>query len=239
MKEGRGTTLVNGLTLLVLALTILAIVFYASILVYPRVFFNPFPSRMAAVVTPASPTPTSTSTIPATLTPTDTPSPTPSPSVAPTRTPSPIPIATAMWPPISTSVPRVTRSPFPFSCVVEYRRPPYDHWSGVAGHVQDLNGQPLPGYFFRSERAGTSPLSQPAGGDTRVNMVYGNEAAWEQVYDAEYYRTMEIRVQLYNRTPEEDGTYRAVSNEVLVELGGYATKSLGYVTCTLNWENWP
>jgi len=118
------------------------------------------------------------------------------------------------------------------------RRPEYDHWSGVAGHVQDLDGNPLPGYYVRTEGAGLNPPAVRAGENPRFNAIYGNEAAWEQAYNPGAYQAMEIRVQLFNDRPDRDGTYRPVSDVLIVRLGGYASSSLGYVVCTLNWENW-
>jgi len=70
-------------------------------------------------------------------------------------------------------------------------------------------------------------------------MIYGNDAAWEQVQDPTVYKAMEIRVQLFNSQPNARGEYDAVSDVVIVQLGGYASGSLGYVICTKNWENWP
>jgi len=121
---------------------------------------------------------------------------------------------------------------------VELRRPEYDRWSGVAGHVQDLDGNPLPGYYVKTEGPVPNLPAVRAGEDARFNAIYGNEAAWEQVYNPSAYQAMEIRVQLFNDHPEPDGTYRAVSDVVVVRLGGYASGSLGYVICTLNWEDW-
>ena len=37
----------------------------------------------------------------------------------------------------------------------------------------------------------------------------------------------------------ESGECQVISDVITVELGGYASGSLGYVTCTLNWEDWP
>ena len=58
-------------------------------------------------------------------------------------------------------------------------------------------------------------------------------------YNPAAYQAMEIRVQLFNDRAGADGEYKAVSEQVIVKLGGYASSSLGYVTCTLNWEDWP
>jgi len=123
--------------------------------------------------------------------------------------------------------------------VTLHRPDEFDHpWSGVAGHVQDLDGNPLPGYYVRTEGAGLYPPAVRAGEDSTINARYRNEAAWEQPYHPGAYQAMEIRVQLYNDRPDRDGTYHPVSDIVIVRLSGYASGSLGYVVCTLNWENW-
>jgi hypothetical protein len=102
--------------------------------------------------------------------------------------------------------------------------------------VQDLDGNPLPGYYAQVK--GPVNGTVRAGEDPRFNAIYGSDAAWEQHQNHAAYQAMEIRVQLFNDVPEADGTYRAVSDVVVVQLGGYASASLGYVTCTLNWEDW-
>jgi hypothetical protein len=122
---------------------------------------------------------------------------------------------------------------------VEYRRPEYGAWSGVAGHVQDLDDNALPGYYVKLEGPVPNLPARRAGEDPRINAIYGNDAAWEQGYNPGAYQAMEIRVQLFNDRPGADGEYKAVSEQVIVKLGGYASSSLGYVICTLNWENWP
>lgn len=234
-RRQRSSALLGWLSVAVLALTIVVIILYGVLLINPYVPFNPFPPPRPTAVAAAPPqnlpppTPTDTPTPTPTVTPTSSPTPTPRPTATPTATSTPTP----------TPTPRVTRSPYPFDCAVDYRRPLHPHWSGVAGHVQDLDGNPLPGYFFRSEMGGITAQPLAAGWNSRVNLLYGNAAAWEQVYNPDYYQAMEIRVQLYNNVPERDGTYRAVSNVVIVQLGGDANTSLGYVTCTLNWETWP
>jgi hypothetical protein len=112
-------------------------------------------------------------------------------------------------------------------------------WSGVAGHVQDLDGNALPGYYVKLEGPVPNLPARRAGEDARINAIYGNDAAWEQGYNPAAYQAMEIRVQLFNDRPGADGEYKAVSEQMIVKLGGYASASLGYVTCTLNWEDWP
>ena len=102
--------------------------------------------------------------------------------------------------------------------------------------MQDLEGNPLPGYFVKLEGPVPNLPAVRAGEDSRVNAIYGNEAAWEQVYNPGDYQAMEIRVQLCRLVGDE---CPAISDVIIVQLGGYANGSLGYVICTLNWEDWP
>lgn len=228
----------NLLSVVLLGLTLLVFVCYFIVFVNPAVGYNPFPPRWAMVTpTPdASPTPT----FPPTWTPTSIPSPSATPTRRPTRTPratlpaSPSPT----WPPTQTPTPRATRSAYPFTCEINYRRPEYDSWTGVAGHFEDLDGVPLPGYHAQVQCPGAGTFTPRAGANDRFNMIYNNEAAWEQACNPATYQAMEIRVQMFNDQPGADGTYRAVSEPLAVDLGGFASRSLGYIVCTLNWEDW-
>jgi hypothetical protein len=221
----RGSSLFNLLSFALVGLTGLTVIGYAVVLVNPTVFFNPFPpSGQPRGVAAVTPTPTYTPLLLPTNTPTETPTITPT---SPT------------WPGTLTPTPRATRAPYPFTCEVDYRRPEYDRWSGVAGHFEDLDGNPLPGYAVRIECPGAGQFGLLAGDDERINRIYGSDAAWEQACNPSRYQAMEIRVQPLNDHPEPDGVeWQVVSEELNVELGGYASGSLGYVTCVLNWEDW-
>lgn len=244
MRNRNGSARVfNLLTVVMLVATMCLVGFYGMI---GFGIYNPFPPPTAiplAQLPPetATPTPGGPTAIP-TWTPTPTPTITPTPLPTNTRTPTvkPTSLVLPTHTPTSTPTPRVTRAPYPFTCEVQLRRPEYDSWSGVAGHVQDLDGNPLPGYYVRIE--GPAPpgtFTKRAGEDSRINMIYGNDAAWEQVQNPAAYQPMEIRVQLFNSRPNARGEYDAVSDVVVVQLGGYASASLGYVICTKNWEDWP
>lgn len=233
----KGSPLLNLLSVAIFGLTGLTFLCYLIVFINPYIFLNPFPpQRQAGYV---SPTPTRTSVLPPTYTPTHTPTITPTSPPTATRTPTNTPTITPTWPPTPTHTPRATRSPYPFTCEVTYQRPEYGSpWSGVAGHVQDLDGNPLPGYYARVECPGAGAFTPRAGENERFNSIYGNTAAWEQACNPVNYQAMEIRVQLFNDRPSADGTYRPVSDVMIVRLGGYASGSLGYVVCTLNWEDW-
>ncbi|HEY75536.1 MAG TPA: hypothetical protein G4O00_05055 [Thermoflexia bacterium] len=237
MKTG-GSTVLNSLSIGLLALTLVTLIGYLVILINPYIFFNPFPPPRRAAVSP-TPFVLPTPSLPPTWTPTPTFTPLPTATPRPTRTPTSTPTATATWPPTPTPTPRVTRAPYPFTCEVIYRRPEYDHWSGVAGHFQDLDGNPLPGYRVRVQCPGVPQIFDlVAGADARFNLIYGNEAAWERSCDPTAYRMMQIQVQVWCKEPDAQGNCAPLSEPITVELGGYASASLGYVVCTLNWENW-
>jgi hypothetical protein len=235
MGNNQRTRLFNILTVIILIATVCLVGFYCLVALNVLSFFPPpVPATVAALPTstetptPGVPTWTPTST-PTELPPTNTPRPTatftPVPTFPPTHTPTPT----------DTATPRATQSPWPFTCEVELLRPEYEDWSGVAGHIQDLDGNPLPGYFVKLE----GPISVPAvraGENSRINAIYGSEAAWEQPYNPSAYQAMTIRVQLCRLLTDE---CQVVSDVITVELGGYASGSLGYVTCTKNWEDWP
>lgn len=99
----------------------------------------------------------------------------------------------------------------------------------MAGELQDLDGNPLPGYPVHVWGAGIDEVVT-AGADQRFNGVYGSDAAWEQFF-APNPKPMEVRVQLHD-------LYRAdhlpVSEEIVIDFPGYCGGALGYVVFTKN-----
>ena len=248
-NNGKGR-LFNVLAIVMLVATACLVGFYGLIAVD---VVNPFPPPTVASLDTPTPTLTPTPggpTLPPTWTPTPAGTDTPIPTPTNTRTPTPTSTTVPTFPPTETSeptatntptvttTPLVTRSPLPFTYEVQLRRPVYDTpWTGVAGHVQDLDGDPLPGYHVQIRCPGVSEVETPrAGADENLNVLYGNTAAWERSCDSTQYQAMAIRVQLFEREPQPDGTYEAVSREVVVNTGGYPSASLGYVIFTLNWQ---
>jgi Tfp pilus assembly protein PilO len=153
---------------------------------------------------------------------------TPSPTPRPTRTPTPTP-----------SEPWATLSPMPFTCQYQLRLPPYANWTGVAGRVQNLAGEPLPGYYVVVECCqGCGQTTVQAGASATVNSTYGSQAAWEVACDASKYETLSIRVELRDFVPDAEGQYPAISEQLTISTGGAASTSMGFVTCTQNWDNW-
>jgi len=233
MGNDRKTALVNALTIAVLVAMVCLVVFYGLIALNPFISLNPFPPP-TLVPTAYVPTPTETpesgSLGGATWTPTHTP--TATPTCGPTKTPSPTltPSVTPTWPPTATPTPRVTRSPWPFTAEVTLGMPQYGcSWTGVAGHVQDLDGNPLIGYPIHVWGAGIDVVVT-SGADARFNTIYGHDAAWEQFFDASP-KPLEVRVQLHDPDRAE---HPPISEEIVVNMPGYCNGALGYVVFTQN-----
>ncbi len=235
MNKGMGGVLLNVLTLVVVVATLAVAGFYALIAAGVYEVFPP-PTRVSVAELPThtptprvtavptwTPTPSPTETSPAP--PTDTPGPTSVPSSTPTLPPTPT------FPPTATPTPRVTRSAWPFTYDVTFKPPQYGgcSWSGVAGEVQDLDGNPLPGYLVHVWGAGIDEVVE-AGAQQRLNIIYGSEAAWEQFFSPNP-QSMEVRVQLHD-------PYRAdhvpISEEIVIDFPGYCGGALGYVVFTKN-----
>lgn len=192
---------------------------------------NPFPSAAMYTVAPwpDTPTPGGPTDIP-TWTPTNTPTITPTPGPSRTPTPSLTPSTTPTFPPTKTPTPRVTRSPRPFTSEKSFMFPQYGcSWTGVAGQVQDLDGNPLKGYPVHIWGSGLDVVVT-SGSDARFNTIYGSEAAFEQFFDGSP-KSMEVRVQLHD--PYRDD-HPPISEEVVLNFPGYCGGALGYVTFTQN-----
>ncbi len=226
-------TLYNVLTLLVLLATLLLLICYIAIAINPYLPINPFPPGPRGTATPAvTPTPTATPTrgAPPTWTPTPTPTetPTPAPSFTPTITPTPTPIPpTPTRTPTVTPTPRVTRSPYPFTYELTYETPYYGcNWTGVAGIVQDLDGNPLIGY----------PIHIWGGGIDKVvnsgdNPMYG-DSGWEQFFNNQPMEVSGVfRVQIHDR---DDPRHPPISEEIVLDFPGYCSQAMAYIVFTKN-----
>jgi len=233
MSNDRGQ-LLNILTIVVLVATLCLVGFYSLVAfgVYD-VFPPPTPIEVAqlptATPTPeTTPIPTWTPTPSPTATPagppTDTPGPTPTPSSTPTLPP------TATFPPTATPTPRATRSAWPFTSDVTLRGSQYGcSWTGTAGHVQDLDGNPLSGYPVHIWGAGIDEVVV-AGADSRLNTIYGSEAAWEQFFGPNP-KVMEIHVQLHDAFSAD---HPPVSDEIVIDMPGTCGQALAYIVFTQN-----
>lgn len=228
MPSDRRTALFNILTILVLVALVCTVAFYGLVGLGVVV---PFPryALPTLVPWPDTPTPGGPTSIP-TWTPTNTPTITPTPLPTNTRTPTPTPSITPTFPPTATPTPRVTRSPWSFTSEVTLSFPQYGcGWTGVAGHVQDLDENPLKGYPVHVWGAGIDVVVS-SGADARFNTIYGNQAAWEQFYDNKP-KVMQVRVQLHDPYRSD---HPPVSNEIVVDMPGYCGGALAYVVFTQN-----
>jgi len=229
MKNNKRASLFNVLTYVMLAATACLVVFYTLV---GFNLLNPFqlPTLVALIELPTEPPVTAGPTEPLMWTPTNTPTITPTPGPTNTRTPTLTPSVTPTFPPTRTPTPRVTRSPWPFTYEVNLESPQYGcGWTGVAGYVQDLDGNPLVGYPVRIWGAGIDVVI-PSGSNTQHNTMYGNQAAWEQFFDANP-KPMEVRVQLHDPYKE---SHLPISEEIVINFPGYCGKALGYVVFTQN-----
>lgn len=225
---------VNVLTIVVLVATFCLAGFYGLVALGAFDILPP-PTPVAVAQLPTStptprvtsvptwtPTPLPTSTSPAP--PTDTPGPTPTPTTTPTLPP------TATFPPTVTPTPRATRSAWRFTYDVTLTASQYGgcSWTGVAGHVQDLDGNPLQGYPVHVWGAGIDEVVT-AGSDSRLNTIYGSQAAWEQFFGPNP-KPVEVHVQLH----DPFGDHPPVSDEIVIDMPGYCGGALGYVVFTQN-----
>jgi hypothetical protein len=95
--------------------------------------------------------------------------------------------------------------------------------------VQDLDGNPLRGYPVHVWGAGIDEVVT-AGGDQRLNTIYGSQSAWEQFFGPNP-KPIEIRVQLHD--PYRDD-HPPVSDEIVIDLPGSCGTALAYVVFTQN-----
>jgi hypothetical protein len=103
------------------------------------------------------------------------------------------------------------------------------NWTGVAGHVQDLDGNPLQGYPVHIWGAGIDQVVT-SGADARFNTIYANQAAWEQFFDNKP-KEFDVRVQLHD--PYRDD-HLPISEEIVIRMPGYCGGALAYVVFTMN-----
>ncbi len=230
MENDRRVMIFNILTVVMLAATVCLVGFYGLVGIN---VLNPFPPA-TPFPTVSLPTPTNTATPgPPTRTPTPTPTITPIPGPTNTRTPTLTPSVTPTWPPTKTPTPtppRVTRSPWPFTYEVSLGTPQLGcNWTGVGGHVQDLDGNPIQGYPVHVWGAGIDVVVT-SGADAGLNTRYGHQAAWEQFFDASP-KPMEVRVQLHDPYRSD---HPPVSEEIVIDFPGYCGAALGYVVFTQN-----
>jgi len=222
--------ILNTLSLVILGLTVITLLCYILIAINPYLPFNPFPpDPQLVLVATTTATPLPSGMPAATWTPTVTPTVTPTPPASFTPTITPTPEPTTPPPtraPTATPTPRVTRSPWPFSYEVTYETPYYGcAWMGVAGTVEDIDGNPLTGY----------PIHVWGGGiDTVVNsgdkQVYG-DSGWEQFFDSTPREVNGVfRVQVHAKYDP----HPPISPEIVLDFEGYCSLALARIVFVKN-----
>lgn len=220
------------LTLLMLGMTLIIILVYIAIAINPFLPINPFPPAQATpmmLVATDTPTPTPGPEDVPTWTPTATPTitPTPLPTFTPTVTQTPTDVPPTETPtPTPTITPRVTRSPYPFTYELTYETPYYGcNWTGVAGIVQDLDGNPLQGYPIHIWGGGIDVVV--TSGDKQM---YG-DSGWEQFFSNAPMESRGVfRVQIHSQYEP----HAPISEEILLNFEGYCSTSMAYIVFTKN-----
>lgn len=225
--------LFNLLSLVMLGLTVLTIGCYILIVLNPYIPLNPFPPARPAltVVATLTPTPLVRKGAPTwTPTPTPTITPTPPPSFTPTATPIP-PTRTPVPPtrtltPTPSPTPRVTRSPYPFTYVLNYETPYYGcTWMGVGGTVQDLDGNPLKDYRIHVWGGGIDVVILSGS-----KQIYG-DSGWEQFF---LNQPVEMNGIFHVQLHSPYAPHTPVSEEITLNYPGLCSKSLALITFTKN-----
>jgi hypothetical protein len=199
------------LTILVLLLTLLVLAYYVAIFVNPQLPINPFPPRVWVVSVPreenaegAASLPTFTP--PPSLPPTWTPTLTPVPPLTPTRIPTSTPI-----PPTPTLTPI---PPTPRPAQFAPRQEPIfvsqilypgasGWWTGVAGEVSDLEGNPVTDVTIRIWDDKGHAWEHTPGSAANYAQAYGTSyggggsyAWWEQVLEGSCQQSISFHVQV-------------------------------------------
>jgi hypothetical protein len=229
----------NALTTIVLALTVLVLIFYVVIFISPSI--APFgggsePTLVAMLDTPtAKPTVAITDTPmppPATWTPQPTRTPEPTPTTRPpraTRTPRPTVFFTPI--PSETPTPSATVHPWPFKLVddgIAFQRYPFSsecNWLGIAGEVVDPEGEPIVGIAVVLNGGGLQNVVTQSGQASNYA-----PSGWEHFVDGKVKEGM-FEIQLWHRG-------QPVSEKVEVRTRKDCRANLAYLVFERAWENW-
>jgi hypothetical protein len=214
----RGGGVARVLTALFMILTLLVFACYVAIFLNPYSPINPFPP--VAWVPPSSPAEgqSATATVVPTFTPplTFPPTWTPTLTLVPTATGTRRPTSTAVPPtPTWTPIPTATRPPQfalrqdPIFVETLYQSAK-GWWTGVAGEVSDLDGNPVTDVVIRvQDNKGHSWDVVPGSAGNyaqRFGTIYGgggSYAWWEQVLEGSCQQQIDVQVQLLkNGTPQ-------------------------------------
>lgn len=230
----------NILTTIVLALTVLAIIYYVVVYISPSLAFFGSPQSEATLVAVLNtPTPRPTLDVtetsvapPATWTPEPSRTPEPTATTRPpqaSRTPRPTVYFTPI--PSDTPTPSATIHPWPFRLIDEgitYMRYPFSsecNWLGIAGEVWDQEGEPV------------NNIAVVLNGGGLQNVVtYSGQASayapsgWEHFLDSQIKEGI-FEIQLWHQG-------RPVSEKVEVRTRKDCRANLSYLIFQIAWEDY-
>jgi hypothetical protein len=243
-QEPQRGRVANLLTFLILLLTGLVFACYLAVFVNPRLPINPFPPRNESVATPpgqevaaqtpAAPTFTPPPTFPPTWTPTVTSVPTLTATPRPTSTPVPPTVTPTPIPP--TPRPRqFTLRQDPIFVGQTLYPGASGWWTGIAGEVSDLDGNPVTDVTIRiQDNKGHSWEATP-GSAANYAQTYGTTyggggsyAWWEQHLEGSCQQQITLQVQVWS-----GGQPR--SDLLTVKTSGVCERNLVLVHFVKNW----
>jgi hypothetical protein len=244
-SEPRRGGVARVLTALVLLLTGLVLACYVAIFMSPNLPINPFPPQYVMVrITPqgqdpagdtsAAPTFTPPPTFPPTWTPTLTPVPTMTGTPRPTLTPVPPTLTPTPIPPTARP-PQFTLRADPIFVGQTLYPGASGWWTGVAGEVSDLEGNPVTDVTIRiQDNKGRSWELSP-GSAANYAQTFGTTyggggsyAWWEQHLEGSCQQQITIRVQVL-------GGGQPLSREVTVKTSGGCERNLVLIHFVKNW----
>ena len=240
-KAGSAGGLARFLTAIFVLLTVLVFALYVFVYLFPYHPINPFPpyahlltpspTVLVAEVTPVAATFTPPVTFPPTWTPTWTPVATETFTPRPTSTPKP-----------PTPTPTLTPRPIQFAArdaPITVRQQLYggasDWWTGVAGEVSDLDGQPVTNVVIRVWDDKGHAWETTPGSAANYAQLYGtglggggSYAWWEQVLDGSCQQSLTVHVQVLSGG-------QPASREVTTKTSGNCQQNLVLVHFVKNW----
>jgi hypothetical protein len=231
------------LTALFLVLTVLVLACYVAIFLNPKLPLNPFPPQQVVIRitqqvnelgTPLPPTFTPPPTFPPTWTPTLTSVPTLTSTPRPTSTPVPPTLTPTPVPPTPRPVQFALRQD-PILVSQSLYPSAAGWWTGVAGEVSDLNGNPVTDVTIRIRDNKGHSWDVVPGTAGNYAQTYGTAyggggsyAWWEQHLEGSCQQEITLRIQVLVGG-------RAGSQEVTTKTSGVCERNLVLVHFVKNW----
>lgn len=200
-KKRRPGCLVNFLSGILVAGTVVVVLLFTVIFLNPQTGLNPFPPpTIPILVLTNTPTPTPKGVLPATWTPTVSPTHTPTSTLTPTVTPSPTPEITAIPPAeLESGTTFGVQEGSPAYEINSFHPDAGCNWLGVAGQIFDSEGEPVSGILVE---AGGALNSQDISGLTLSGMApdYGEGGFEISLRDAPIASDGEVWIQLLDQS---------------------------------------